>query len=173
MNQDKDGIRKIFVIFKLQIYTSHNHSIHINLRKCPIKTSQSRTSKRRQFPTHKIGVAPPCLPPSSQPSPQPYTPRPLQPLPLTFTPVLLFSTYLNLSGYTIDSAGLTSAWSGLYLLLANRRKASGKNMYARVGSRFGARGIVRGTAMGIAALNLVGGGITYAFGKRGDEDKTL
>ncbi|KAG4029659.1 hypothetical protein MFRU_015g01930 [Monilinia fructicola] len=99
--------------------------------------------------------------------------RPLQPLPLTFTPVLLFSTYLNLSGYTIDSAGLTSAWSGLYLLLANRRKASGKNMYARVGSRFGARGIVRGTAMGIAALNLVGGGITYAFGKRGDEDKTL
>ncbi|KAK6605012.1 hypothetical protein H4I96_05594 [Botrytis cinerea] len=99
--------------------------------------------------------------------------RPLQPLPLAFTPVFLFSTYLNLSGYAIDSAGLTAAWSGLYLILANRRKASGKNMYARIGSKFGARGMVRGAAMGVAGLNLVGGGITYAFGKRADEDKTL
>ncbi|TGO57656.1 hypothetical protein BCON_0063g00130 [Botryotinia convoluta] len=99
--------------------------------------------------------------------------RPLQPLPLAFTPVFLFSTYLNLSGYAIDSAGLTAAWSGLYLIMANRRKASGKNMYARIGSKFGARGMVRGAAMGVAGLNLVGGGITYAFGKRENEDRTL
>lgn len=33
--------------------------------------------------------------------------------------------------------------------------------------------MVRGAAMGVAGLNLVGGGITYAFGKRADEDKTL
>lgn len=57
--------------------------------------------------------------------------------------------------------------------MANRRKASGKNMYARIGSKFGARGMVRGAAMGVAGLNLVGGGITYAFGKRENEDKTL
>ncbi|ESZ97078.1 hypothetical protein SBOR_2508 [Sclerotinia borealis F-4128] len=99
--------------------------------------------------------------------------RPLQPLPLAFTPIFLFSTYLNLSGYAVDSAGITAAWSGLYLIMANRRKASGKNMYARIGSRFGARGIVRGAAMGVAGLNLVAGGITYATGKRNDEDTTL
>lgn len=46
-------------------------------------------------------------------------------------------------------------------------------MYARIGSKFGARGMVRGAAMGVAGLNLVGGGITYAFGKRENEDKTL
>ncbi|PQE26170.1 Altered inheritance of mitochondria 19 protein [Rutstroemia sp. NJR-2017a BBW] len=99
--------------------------------------------------------------------------RPFQPLPLTFAPVLLFSTYLNLSSYVVDSAGLTAAWSGLYLLLANRRKASGKNIAARFGNRFGARGIIRGTAMGVAGINLVGGGLTYAFGRRKDEDHSL
>lgn len=48
--------------------------------------------------------------------------RPFQPLPMMFPPVLLFSSYLNLSDFKTDSAGITAAWSGLYGLLAMRRK---------------------------------------------------
>lgn len=40
---------------------------------------------------------------------------------MMFPPVLLFSSYLNLSDYKTDSAGITAAWSGLYALLAMRR----------------------------------------------------
>jgi hypothetical protein len=48
--------------------------------------------------------------------------RPFQALPMAFAPVLLFSSYLNLSGYKTDAAGTTAAWSGLYALLAMRRR---------------------------------------------------
>lgn len=48
--------------------------------------------------------------------------RPFQPLPMIFPPILLFSSYLNINSYKIDAAGITMAWSGLYLLLASRRK---------------------------------------------------
>jgi hypothetical protein len=41
---------------------------------------------------------------------------------MAFVPVLLFSSYLNLSGYKTDAAGTTAAWSGLYALLAMRRR---------------------------------------------------
>jgi hypothetical protein len=95
--------------------------------------------------------------------------RPFQPLPMIFPPVLLLSTYLNLNNYAVDSAGITAAWSGLYLLLASRRKGIGKTFTARLGSRFGARGLTRGTAMALAGANLVGGGITYATGKQSKE----
>jgi hypothetical protein len=47
--------------------------------------------------------------------------RPFQPLPMIFPPILLFSSYLNLSNYKTDAAGITAAWSGLYALLAMRR----------------------------------------------------
>jgi hypothetical protein len=47
--------------------------------------------------------------------------RPFQPMPMLFPPLLLFSSYLNLSGYQSDAAGITAAWSGLYALLAIRR----------------------------------------------------
>lgn len=47
--------------------------------------------------------------------------RPFQPLPMMFPPVLLFTSYLNLSGYESDAAGISAAWSGLYALLAMRR----------------------------------------------------
>lgn len=47
--------------------------------------------------------------------------RPFQPLPMLFPPILLFSSYLNLSDYKSDAAGITAAWSGLYALLAMRR----------------------------------------------------
>ena len=89
--------------------------------------------------------------------------RPLQGVPMIFPPLLLFSTYLNLQGYKIDSAGTTAALSGTYLMLAGRR---------RMGfvSKFGARGILRGATMGLCLANLVGGGIAYAFGSRSKED---
>ncbi|KAH8602216.1 hypothetical protein B0O99DRAFT_500541 [Bisporella sp. PMI_857] len=96
--------------------------------------------------------------------------RPFQIVPMIFPPVLLFSTYLNLSDFTIDSAGLTAAWSGLYLLLARRRKVAGANFKARLGNKFGARGLTRVGAMSIAGLNVLGCGVTYAFGKRKDEE---
>jgi hypothetical protein len=92
---------------------------------------------------------------------------------MIFPPVLLFSTYLNLSDYTVDSAGLTAAWSGLYLLLARRRKVAGSTFAGKLGAKFGARGLTRGSAMIVAGANVVGCGITYAFGRRKEEDKSL
>ncbi|RDL37788.1 Uncharacterized protein BP5553_05221 [Venustampulla echinocandica] len=94
--------------------------------------------------------------------------KPFQPLPMLFPPLLLFGSYLNLSSFVVDSAGMTAAWSGLYLLLASRRKNSGRN---RVSSRFSARGLTRGSAMMLAGCNVVGGGVTYAFGNRSELDK--
>jgi hypothetical protein len=91
---------------------------------------------------------------------------------MLFPPVLLFSTYLNLSGFTTDSAGLTAAWSGLYLLMARRRVFVGSGIAARLGYKFGARGLTRGSAMILAGMNVVGCGITYALGERSKE-KTL
>ncbi|KAH8179070.1 hypothetical protein LIA77_00589 [Sarocladium implicatum] len=93
--------------------------------------------------------------------------RPPQPLPLLlFTPPLLFSSYLNLSGFTTASAGLTAAWSGLYALLALRRRQPGG-----LKARLGARGMVRGAAIGLGASNAVAGGWTYMKGdfKKDDE----
>lgn len=99
--------------------------------------------------------------------------RPFQVLPMLFPPVLLFSTYLNLNSFVIDSAGLTAAWSGLYILLAQRRKTMGKGIAGRFKTRFGARGLVRGSAIGVAGVNLVACGVTYAFEKRKEESKVL
>ncbi len=90
--------------------------------------------------------------------------RPFQPLPMVFPPILLFSSYLNLSNYVTESAGITAAWSGLYLLLASRRKVTGTSLRRRLGSKFGARGLTRGAAMAIAGANVVCGGITYSLG---------
>ncbi|KAM3510776.1 hypothetical protein MY11210_005557 [Beauveria gryllotalpidicola] len=91
--------------------------------------------------------------------------RPMQPLPLfLFTPTLLFSSYLNLSGFTTASAGLTAAWSGLYALLALRRPQG-------LRAKFTPRGLVRGAAVGLGAANAVAGGWVYMKGdfKRDDE----
>ncbi|OMP83393.1 hypothetical protein BK809_0004774, partial [Diplodia seriata] len=89
--------------------------------------------------------------------------RPFQPLPMLFPPVLLLSSYLNLNGYKKDAAGMTAAWSGLYVLLARRRKQ-------RLYSKFGARGITRGATVAMCGANLVGGGLAYAFGTREAEE---
>lgn len=89
--------------------------------------------------------------------------RPFQFLPMTFVPVLLFTSYTNLNGYKKDSAGISAAWSGLYLLLASRRKQGFMK-------KWGARGIVRGTTMGLCLVNMVAGGLTYTLGSKEDED---
>lgn len=88
--------------------------------------------------------------------------RPPQFLPLLFPPLLLFSSYLNLNDYKNDSAGFNAAWSGLYLVLARRRKQP-------LTSKWGPRGIVRGATLGVCLANVVGGGMVYALGKREEE----
>ncbi|EEQ87813.1 hypothetical protein RJZ56_002287 [Blastomyces dermatitidis] len=89
--------------------------------------------------------------------------RPFQPLPMIFPPALLFTTYLNLLDYKVDAAGVSAAWSGLYLLLAAKRKQPFMK-------KWNARGIVRGAAMGLGFTNMVSGGLVYMLGKRRDED---
>ena len=83
---------------------------------------------------------------------------------MIFPPLLMFTTYLNLQGYKIDSAGTTAALSGTYLVLAGRRRVGIMN-------KFGARGIIRGATIGLCLVNLVGGGLAYAFGSRSKEDE--
>ncbi|OCK81449.1 hypothetical protein K432DRAFT_381309 [Lepidopterella palustris CBS 459.81] len=91
--------------------------------------------------------------------------RPFQALPMVFPPVLLAASYFNVSGYKIDAAGITAAWSGLYLVLAGRRKQ-------RLVQKFGARGIVRGATLALCAVNVAGCGSTYAFGRRKIEEES-
>jgi hypothetical protein len=90
--------------------------------------------------------------------------RPFQTVPMLFPPLLLFSTYLNLQGYKIDSAGTTAAFSGTYLVLAGRRRQGMWN-------KFGTRGVIRGMTVGLCLANVVGGGLAYAFGSRSKEDE--
>ncbi|KAL2809948.1 hypothetical protein BJX63DRAFT_434709 [Aspergillus granulosus] len=89
--------------------------------------------------------------------------RPFQALPMLFPPVLLFTSYANIQGFKTDTAGISAAWSGLYLLLAGRRKQPFMK-------KWGARGIIRGATMGLALVNMVGGGLAYTLGKREDEE---
>lgn len=58
-------------------------------------------------------------------------------------------------------------------MLAKRRKTIGNGIGRRITNRFGARGLVRGAAMGVAGVNLVACGVTYAFGRRKEEDNAL
>ncbi|KAH8883434.1 hypothetical protein GQ53DRAFT_830590 [Thozetella sp. PMI_491] len=90
--------------------------------------------------------------------------RPFQTLPMLFPPLLFLSSYLNVAGFTIDSAGMSAAWSGLYVLLAARRRP------ATLRKRFSARGAVRGVAMGLGTVNAVAGGYVYATGDRKAEE---
>ncbi|EXF83481.1 hypothetical protein HER10_EVM0008485 [Colletotrichum scovillei] len=85
--------------------------------------------------------------------------RPLKILPASFAPALLFSSYVNLAGFPTDSAGFTCALSGLYALLALRRRQP-------LRSKFTARGLVRGTAIGMGFANSAAGAWVYANGDR-------
>ncbi|CZT17435.1 uncharacterized protein RCC_03269 [Ramularia collo-cygni] len=89
--------------------------------------------------------------------------RPLQPLPMLFPPILLFSSYLNIQGFKKDSAGLASAWSIAYFLLARRRKQP-------LTKKFGARGIVRGATLAFCAVNGIAGGWAYWKGTREEKE---
>ena len=92
--------------------------------------------------------------------------RPFQTLPMLFPPILAFSSYLSVAGWKIDSAGLTAAWSGIYVLLAARRRpATGFR------GKFSLRGAVRLTAMGLGMANCVAGGYTYLTGSRKAEEQ--
>lgn len=82
---------------------------------------------------------------------------------MLFPPVLLGTSYANLQGYKVDTAGISAAWAGLYMLLAGRRKQPFMK-------KWGARGIVRGATMGVGLVNLVGGGLAYTLGKREEEE---
>lgn len=48
--------------------------------------------------------------------------RPFQALPMAFPPLLLLTSYLNVGGFKKDAAGMSAAWSGVYAVLALRRK---------------------------------------------------
>lgn len=98
--------------------------------------------------------------------------RPFQPLPMLFAPLLVFSSYLTLAGFKIDGAGMTAAWSGMYVLLAARRGRRGRGRAtATLRSRFlSLRGAVRGAAMGLGAVNAAAGLYTYATGDRKSEE---
>lgn len=83
---------------------------------------------------------------------------------MLFPPALLFTSYVNLLDHKVDAAGISAAWSGLYLLLAARRKQQFRN-------KWNARGLVRGAAMGVGLANLVGGGMVYMLGlRKGDTE---
>lgn len=83
---------------------------------------------------------------------------------MLFPPIFLFSSYLNLQGFRKDAAGLTSAWSAAYIVLARRRKQA-------FGSKLGARGLVRGATMALCAANVISGGMAYAFGNREKKER--
>ncbi|KAJ5673841.1 hypothetical protein N7462_009280 [Penicillium macrosclerotiorum] len=89
--------------------------------------------------------------------------RPFQFFPMMFPPILLFTSYANLQGFKTETAGISAAWSGLYLLLAGRRRQP-------LMKKFGARGIVRGATMGLCLVNMIGGGLAYTLGKREEEE---
>lgn len=82
---------------------------------------------------------------------------------MLFPPVLLFTSYANIQGFKTDTAGISAAWSGLYLVLASRRRQP-------LMKKFGARGIVRGATMALCLANMIGGGLAYTLGKREEED---
>lgn len=90
--------------------------------------------------------------------------KPFQFFPMLFPPALLFSSYANLQGFKTDTAGISAACSGLYLLLAARRRQPFMK-------KFGVRGVVRGATMSLALVNMIGGGLAYTLGKREEEDE--
>ncbi|KAL2265303.1 hypothetical protein VTJ83DRAFT_6403 [Remersonia thermophila] len=98
--------------------------------------------------------------------------RPPQTLPLLFTPPLIFGSYLTLAGFKTDGAGIWGAWSGMYTLLAWRRKPK-RGLVTPTGlARFvSPRGVARGVAMGVGAANCVAGLYTYATGDREEEER--
>ena len=70
---------------------------------------------------------------------------------------------MNVYGYETEAAGLNAAWSGLYFILARRRKQP-------LMQKWGTRGIVRGATLGLCAANVLGSGFVYATGRKSKTD---
>ncbi|KAJ5501434.1 hypothetical protein N7453_006251 [Penicillium expansum] len=83
--------------------------------------------------------------------------RPFQFFPMIFPPVLIFSSYANLQGFKTDTAGISAAFSGLPPTTA-------------VHEEVWCWGVVRGATLGLALVNMVGGGLAYTLGKREEEE---
>lgn len=95
---------------------------------------------------------------------------------------LLASSYVSVAGYKKDAAGIIAAQSGLYILLASRRRwvccaycnrRSGQRSWLisqRVREKLSPRGIIRGGTLALCALNVVACGISYTFGDRAKEE---
>lgn len=85
---------------------------------------------------------------------------------MLFPPILVFSSYLNVQGFKKDSAGLMSAWSMAYFVLARRRQV-------KLGQKITVRGATRGVTMGLCAVNALTGGWAYWKGNRDEKPKPL
>ena len=81
--------------------------------------------------------------------------RPVQPLGLALCGCFIGTSFVSLHGYKTDAGGMLAASSGLYALLAMRRRF-------RIRDRFGPRGILRGVTIGLCAVNFVSGMLVYA-----------
>lgn len=66
--------------------------------------------------------------------------------------------------YKVDAAGITAAWSGLYMGLATRRKQA-------LRQKWGTRGLVRGATLGLCGINLMACGLVYIVGKREEREE--
>jgi hypothetical protein len=92
--------------------------------------------------------------------------RPVRWTGLLFTPTLVFTSYTSMHGYKTDAAGLLLAQSGLYLLLAARRRAAFRQKF------FTTRGMVRGVTMALCAVDVAAAGLAYTMGDR-EQEKAL
>ena len=88
---------------------------------------------------------------------------------MTVAGLLAFSSYVNVAGYAIDGAGMTAAWSGIYVLLAARRRPQAVLSQSSLGARFSSRAVVRAAAMGLGTVNCAAGYYAYATGDRAAE----
>jgi hypothetical protein len=86
--------------------------------------------------------------------------RPTRPLGLTMSAAFIGTSFVSLHGYKSDAGGLLAASSGLYAVMAMRRKFGLRD-------RFGPRGILRGVTVGLCAIDVVSGLLVYVGRERG------
>ena len=82
---------------------------------------------------------------------------------MTFPPVLLGASYLNTQGYKSEAAGLSAAWSALYLIMA-RRTTSVTSIFKPM--NWNSRGLRRGATFAMCLAQGVCGTLAYTFGSR-------
>ena len=82
---------------------------------------------------------------------------------MVFVLPLAGSSYMNVSGYETSAAGTSAAWSALFFVLARR----GSNFYNFM-KIWSPRGAIRGTTMGMCAVNAISGGYVWATDRIGE-----